>query len=133
MLATKTKTTRKKNHMRVPTPLLVKKLKMVDSRPLLRRAREMELEIDIVPNSSVKKSRASQRREDIAFYQLTANDPNFDQEMNRKALAEAFGKPQEIVKRPDPQPEGIPGIPGQQPQPQQAGQGGGNINLQDLI
>ena len=59
---------------------------------------EMDLEIRIIPNSSVKDSNADKTNKDIAFYQMTANDPMIDPIKNRKDLAEAFGKDEDIVK-----------------------------------
>jgi hypothetical protein len=70
--------------------------------------KEAELSMRIVPNSSIKESEAERARKDIAFYQATAQNPIFDQELNAKDFAAAFDKPEEIVKRPD-QREQIPG------------------------
>jgi hypothetical protein len=59
---------------------------------------EMDFEIIITPNSSVRDSEVTKTNKDIAFYQMTSQDPMFDQVMNRKDLASAFGKPEDIVK-----------------------------------
>lgn len=59
---------------------------------------EMDLEIRIVPNSSVKDSEAGKTNKDITFYQLTSDNPLIDQVKNLKDLAIGFGKDEDIVK-----------------------------------
>jgi len=62
--------------------------------------REFDLAIRIVPNSSVKQTEADKRNKDIAFYQVTQNNPMIDQEKNVKDFVRAFGKSDELVKKP---------------------------------
>lgn len=64
--------------------------------------KEYELGISIVPNSSIKQSQAEKDNKNIAFYQITSQDPWFDQEMNKRDFAKAFGKDEKIVKKIDP-------------------------------
>ena len=59
---------------------------------------EFDFEMTIAPFSSVKDSELDRKNKDIQFYQLTNGDPMFDQEMNKKDLARAFGKDPRIVK-----------------------------------
>ncbi len=59
---------------------------------------EYEFEMKIVPFSSIKDSEVDRKNKDIQFYQLTSQDPMFDQEMNKKDLAKAFNKDPRIVK-----------------------------------
>lgn len=68
--------------------------------------KDVELDIRIIPNSSIKESAVQKKNSDIAFYQMTSQDPLIDQVMNRKDLAAAFNKPDDIVKdNPPEQPE----------------------------
>ena len=60
--------------------------------------KDVELDIRIVPNSSIKESATQKKNSDIAFFQMTQEDPMIDQVMNRQDLAEAFSKPADIVK-----------------------------------
>jgi hypothetical protein len=92
--------------------------------------RELELEIKIVPNSSVKDSEADKRNKDIAFYQQTLQNPLFDQVAVAKDFAAAFDKPLDIVQEPEQAAQnpaqqivderagmpGMPGMKGQAPQ-----------------
>lgn len=83
---------------------------------------DFDLEIRIVPNSSVKETEADRKNKSIAFYQATRQDPMFDQEINARDFAEAFDKPVDIVKvqqnaaMPVPgqvlDQAGLPGMPG---------------------
>jgi len=77
---------------------------------------EDNLDIRIVPNSSIKQSEAQKKSSDVAFYQLTAANPRIDQEENLLDLVRAFGKSESIVKEEEPQ-QGIPGMPGSQGMP----------------
>jgi hypothetical protein len=99
---------------------------------------EYEHEVIIVPNSSIKQSEAEKANKDIAFYQATFKDPQFDQEQNKKDFARAFGKDESIVK-PTPEPSQDPLAAmmggGQTPQPAVAQPGGGqmpNIDMEQL-
>ena len=58
----------------------------------------MDIEIRIIPNSSVKDSEADKINKDITFYQMTAQNPLVDQVKNLKDLAAGFGKDDDIVK-----------------------------------
>jgi hypothetical protein len=88
---------------------------------------EITLEIEIVPNSSIKKSEAQKINSDVAFYQMTAGDPGFDQQENKLSLAKAFNKPSSIVLKNQPQPQ--PQVPGE---PAVAGVGANKIDLNML-
>ena len=83
--------------------------------------RELELDVRMVPNSSVKDSEIQKQNKDIAFYQITANDPMVDREENLKSLARAFGKPESIIKKSGDNVMGInkgmPGVAGMKGQP----------------
>ena len=88
--------------------------------------KDYEMEIRIVPNSSVKESEADKKNKDIAFYQATAENPLIDQEVNIRDFARAFDKPDDIVKRPEDVQQqgdmaqegaGLPGMPGMQGTP----------------
>jgi hypothetical protein len=74
--------------------------------------KDVELDVRIIPNSSIKESAVQKKNADIAFYQMTSQDPGFDQIKNKQDLAEAFGKSQEIVKEPTEQGEEelVPGM-----------------------
>lgn len=65
--------------------------------------KDVELDIKIVPNSSVKESGVQKKNADIAFYQMTNQDPGFDQTKNKQDLAAAFSKDPDIVKDPSEQ------------------------------
>ena len=60
--------------------------------------KDVELDVRVVPNSSVKETSTQKKNADIAFYQMTAENPQIDQEANLQDLAEAFGKSRDIVK-----------------------------------
>jgi len=88
----------------------------------------MELEIKIIPNSSVKQSEADKRNKDIAFYQATAGNPQFNQEETARDFARAFDKSEDIVVTKEQAQEaaqaaqaaeggqgGLPGLPGGTP------------------
>jgi hypothetical protein len=94
--------------------------------------KDFDFEIEIVPNSSVKSSEVDEKNKNIAFYQATREDPMYDQEMNAKDFARAFGKPEEIVKGQPQQQQGampgLPGMPGMEGQPA-PGQGQPNLDL----
>ncbi len=86
---------------------------------------EFDLEVAIVPNSSIKETEADRKNKNIAFYQATAGNPMFDQEINARDFAEAFDKPADIVKVPQQSSTlnpaqvidaaGLPGLPGGTP------------------
>ena len=65
--------------------------------------KDVELDIRIVPNSSIKETATQKKNADIAFFQMTSQDPLIDQVKNRQDLAEAFGKSNDIVKEPQEQ------------------------------
>ena len=60
-----------------------------------------DFEIRIVPFSSVRDTELERKRKDIQFYQLTSQDPGYNQEMNKKDLAKAFNKDPRIVRDQD--------------------------------
>lgn len=60
--------------------------------------REFELSMSIVPNSSIKETQSDKDNKAIAFYQMTAENPQIDQEKNLKDFAVAMGKDPDIVK-----------------------------------
>jgi len=60
--------------------------------------KDYNVEIKIVPNSSMKESLVDKYNKDIAFYNATVNNPMVDQVKNTKDLAAAFGKDEDIVK-----------------------------------
>lgn len=62
--------------------------------------KDVELDVRVVPNSSIKESTTQKRNANIAFYQATRQDPMYDQVKNAQDFAEAFGKPMDIVKEP---------------------------------
>ncbi len=80
--------------------------------------KDFELGIEIVPNSSIKESEQQKKRNDVTFYQMTSQDPAFDQDMNKKDLAAAFDKDPRIVKE----------EPEEQDPLSQLGAGGGEQN-----
>lgn len=76
---------------------------------------EMDLEIKIIANSSVKDSEIDKINKDINFWNTTNQNPLFDQVKNAKDYAQAFGKDEDIVKEPMTQGEedvlsGLPGV-----------------------
>lgn len=104
--------------------------------------KDVELDVKVVPNSSIKESATQKKNGDIAFFQMTSQDPLFDQVKNRQDLAEAFNKPLDIVKEPEAQEQadplmaemekakGVMGSPGMKGMP--AGGGIDNVNM-DLL
>jgi hypothetical protein len=60
--------------------------------------KDVELDVRVVPNSSIKETSTQKKNADIAFYQMTAENPQIDQTENLQDLAEAFGKNRDIVK-----------------------------------
>lgn len=103
--------------------------------------KDVELDVKVVPNSSIKESATQKKNGDIAFYQMTSQDPLIDQVKNRQSLAEAFNKPLDIVKEPQEQEsdplmaemekaKGVMGNPGMKGMP--AGGGIDNVNM-DLL
>jgi hypothetical protein len=65
--------------------------------------KDVEMEVRVIPNSSIKESSVQKKNNDIAFYQLTNGDPRYNQQMNAMDLAEAFGKDPNIVNPESPQ------------------------------
>jgi len=64
--------------------------------------KDVELDIKIVPNSSIKETSTQKKNSDIAFFQMTNQNPMVDQVENLQDLAEAFNKPSDIIKdKPD--------------------------------
>jgi len=63
---------------------------------------DLDLEIYIVPNSSVKESQAMKDNKFISWYSSTLNDPMIDQERNKKLYAKTMGVPEDLVKKPEP-------------------------------
>lgn len=66
-------------------------------------AKDVELDVKIVPNSSIKESATQKKNSDIAFYQATRQDPMFDQKKNAEDFAAAFGKDPDIVVDKEPE------------------------------
>ena len=64
---------------------------------------DIDMEIIITPNSSIKQTEADQKNAAIAFFQMTAQDPYIDPIGNRKALVNSFDMSEELVKEPQPQ------------------------------
>lgn len=64
--------------------------------------REIDLEVRIVPNSSVKESEFQRKNRAIQYYQLTANNPLIDQRKNTAQLTEAFDQPEDLLKEEEP-------------------------------
>ncbi len=94
-------------------------------------SKEFDLEVMIIPNSSVKESESQKKRNDVLFYQMTNQDPYFDQLEIRRGLANSFDKDPDVVQ----QPQQAQGQPGQVPT-DGGGQGGPNqaLNIDtDLI
>lgn len=94
-------------------PIVITKKYLIDH--------ELELDIRIVPNSSVKESETSIRNRAIAFYQMTAQNPQIDQTENLKKFVEAFQMPVSLIKKAEQNPmaammgqgqKGLPGMPG---------------------
>lgn len=73
-----------------------------------------ELEMRIVPNSSVKESEVQRKNNNIAFAQFAFSRPDlFNQEIAAKDFAEAFDKPENVVQvRPIQQQPGGQGVEG---------------------
>ena len=95
---------------------------------------EARLEIQIVPNSSVKQSQTDKDNKAIAYYQSTVQSPLVDQVESTKNFTKAMGQPVELVKEQQAQsPEqqamgsGLPGMPGMKGQPTSPTQA--NMNL----
>lgn len=76
--------------------------------------KELDLEMSIIPNSSVKDSKTGRKNSDIAFYQATINNPLFDKKEISADFARAFGKdPATVLAKEEAQPQGaMPGLPG---------------------
>lgn len=60
--------------------------------------KDVELDIKIIPNSSIKETSIQKKNGDIAFYQMTNGQPGWNQKMLREDLASAFNKSQEYVE-----------------------------------
>lgn len=78
--------------------------------------KDFDLEMKIVPNSSVKESEAQRKNSNIAFSQFAFSRPDlYDQEVVAREFAEAFDKPDDIVKiTPQAAQPGQPGATGNQ-------------------
>lgn len=80
---------------------------------------ELDLEIRIVPNSSIKESEADRKNKALAFFGYANQNPMFDQEIIAKSLAEALDQPEDSVKKQDEQTQsndvmaGLPQLSGQ--------------------
>lgn len=77
--------------------------------------RNFDLEMKIVPNSSVKDSRQAKKNNDITFGQFAMGNPLYDQEAIAKDVAMAFDKPEDYVVSQAQQPTGDQinrGLPG---------------------
>lgn len=90
---------------------------VVDITPeLLRNFKYM---VKIVPNSSMKDTESTRINKELSWYQLTAQDPMFNQKENRKNLAEAFGKDiSKILAVEEPVESVMPGLEGMPTAPQ---------------
>lgn len=80
---------------------------------------ELDLEIKIVPNSSIKESEADRKNKALAFFGYANQNPMFDQEVISKSLAEALDQPEDSVKKQEQQQSqdimaGLPNMGGQQ-------------------
>ncbi len=60
--------------------------------------KDVELDIKIIPNSSIKETSIQRKNSDIAFYQMTNGQPGWNQKLLREDLASAFNKSQEYVE-----------------------------------
>lgn len=80
--------------------------------------KDFDLEIRIVPNSSVKETEVQKKNKTLAFSQMAFQRPDlFDQEIAAKKFAEAFDQPDDVVNVKQQQPQsgqqqGLPGQPG---------------------
>ena len=84
---------------------------VVDVTPeLLRNFNYM---VKIVPNASLKDTESTRINKELSWYQITAQDPMFNQKEVRKDLAEAFGKDiSKIMAVEQPAQTPIPGMEG---------------------
>jgi hypothetical protein len=101
-------------------PLTAKKQIVVITTDYLKE-REFDLEVEIVPNSSIKETQADITNKALNFYQITNQDPNIDQLERTKRFAEAYGQPPEVVKEAQAAPQGqmdqlLQGLGKKQPQ-----------------
>lgn len=60
--------------------------------------KDVELDVKIIPNSSIKETATARKNGDIAFYQMTNGQPGWNQKMLREDLASAFSKSQDYVE-----------------------------------
>ncbi|HNU95506.1 MAG TPA: hypothetical protein PKK32_00870 [Candidatus Paceibacterota bacterium] len=60
--------------------------------------KDVELDVRVVPNSSIKETATAKKNGDIAFYQMTNGQPGWNQRLIREDLAQAFNKSQEYVE-----------------------------------
>ena len=96
---------------------------------------DLENEIIIVPNSSVKESQAQKDSKQLAFYNATLNNPMVDQERNLKDFAKMMGVNPDIVKKPEPPQQNPNDLMsmlggGEQPAPEQQPIQTGNVQMQ---
>ncbi len=91
------------------------------------RNRDIDLEIRIVPNSSVKESEFMRKQRAVQYFQMTEKNPLVDQKLNLEQLTESFDQPMELVKD----------EPDEMQQAAMQAQGGGqqqpSINPEDLM
>lgn len=60
--------------------------------------KDVELDVKIVANSSIKETSTQKKNGDIAFYQMTNGQPGWNQKLIKEDLASAFGKSQDYVE-----------------------------------
>lgn len=60
--------------------------------------KDVELDVKIVANSSIKETSTQRKNGDIAFYQMTNGQPGWNQKLIKEDLASAFGKSQDYVE-----------------------------------
>ena len=65
--------------------------------------KEFDLDVRIVPNSSVRETEQERKLKDAEFYLNTREDPFFDRATGARDFAKAFNKSEDIVKEPQPQ------------------------------
>lgn len=60
---------------------------------------ELDLEIHIIPNSSIKESEYDRKSKALSFFGYANQNPLFDQEIAAKSVAEALDQPADVVKK----------------------------------
>ena len=71
--------------------------------------KELDIEMAIVHNSSIKDSKVARQNRDIAFFQATLDNPNINQREVTKDFVRAFDK--DVDRIMEPEQEGMPGMP----------------------